>query len=517
MNRAKVLYLPLDDRACNWRVPGMLADITQQLEVVAPPAELLNKMKIPADVDKLWAWVFEQAVQCRYMVASVDMLVYGSILASRLHHKTTAECDRLLENFVRLRTLHPQLKIRAFNLVARVAAYNSSTEDPDYWETHGWDIWRHAFLTDKCQRGHASDEEKAELEKLQNSIPAEYLADFLARRKVDRYVNLRTLDLVESGVFDDLVIPKDDTAEYGYAAMDQQAIAEKVYEKKLMDKVMVYPGADEVGSVLLSRVLTEETGMHPRVYVRYSSLEAPFVVPSYEDRPLHESIRAQLTSAGCILVDTPAESDMMLAVHLQGGKTTEAAFQAHKQVTYHSRGCPHEFFRYIRYYKETYHGTVALADVCFSNGADMEMMEHCLRSGTLDCVDAYGGWNTAMNTTGMVIAHGVVHTYLLRHPSAAGLLDSQRFLARKLVEDWIYQARMYADACAHPEDYYTHPFDAYKLGENEEPVRRIILQKIEEGIRDVLGEDFRGHQILVRNFRFPWGRLFDVDFDIELQ
>lgn len=512
----KVLYIPLDDRACNARFPGLMASIAGECEVVTPPGSMLGQLKIPADTKALWQWMFENAEGCCAAVLSVDMLTYGNLVWSRLHHLTCEEAENQLQHFVKLHEQFPELKIHAINLTARVAAYNHDTEDPDYWATHGRDIWRHSFLSDKVNRGLASDEEKAELAQLAKDIPAEYLQDFLARRKVDRYVNLRTLDLLEDGVFCDLTVPKDDTAEFGYAAMDQKAIAEKILEKKLMHKVMVYPGTDEAGCVLMSRVAAEISGRRMRVYVRYSSLEAPFVVPSYEDRPLHESIRAQITSAGCVLVDTPAESDILLAVHLQGAKNLDATQQLNKDVSYHSRGCSHEFMRYIQYYKETYGGTVVVADVCFVNGADYELVAHLLLSNTVDSVDAYCGWNTAMNTVGLSLSHGIAHAFAKLHEDEKALYTSECYLMRRLSEDALYFLNAYPKIVFTPEKYVALPFDPYLLGDRTEEMKTVVLPMMQDMLDEWFPKGFRGKQVQIENWRFPWKRMFDVDYDVKL-
>lgn len=60
----------------------------------------------------------------------------------------------------KLKEINPNLKIHAFNLVARVAAYNNAHEDPDYWATQGWNIWRYTYLMDMIARNHAGDAEK---------------------------------------------------------------------------------------------------------------------------------------------------------------------------------------------------------------------------------------------------------------------------------------------------------------------------------------------------------------------
>ena len=51
-----------------------------------------------------------------------------------------------------LKKQNPQLHIHAFNLAARVAAYNDNHEDPEYWQEYGYDIWRYTWLWDKKKR-----------------------------------------------------------------------------------------------------------------------------------------------------------------------------------------------------------------------------------------------------------------------------------------------------------------------------------------------------------------------------
>ena len=40
---------------------------------------------------------------------------------------------------------------------------------------------------------------------------------------------------------------------------------------------------------------------------RSSSVYGPFIVPRYEDRPLQEGIKAQITSLGGVVLDAPGE------------------------------------------------------------------------------------------------------------------------------------------------------------------------------------------------------------------
>jgi len=332
----KVLYIPLDERACNYEFPQKLCEMTEDLELLVPSKDNMGCLKKPASVEILWDWLFNHAIDAQYAILSVDTLVYGNIINSRTHHLNNEDCAKRLSRFKKLKQINPELEIYAFNLVARVAAYNNSHEDPDYWESHGWAIWRYTYLTDKIARGDHSQEEIDELAKVKDSIPEDILADFLTRRNVDRTTNLACVDLVSDNIFKLLTIPKDDTAEYGYAAMDQAAIAEKVRERHLTNRVLIYPGADEVGSVLFARIFNRVKQYTPKVYVRYSSTLGPTIVPNYEDRPLHESIKWQITSLGGIVEDCAGASDCMLAVNSPGKYQIESGEQYNKDLTFKS-------------------------------------------------------------------------------------------------------------------------------------------------------------------------------------
>lgn len=513
----KILYVGLDDRPCNYHYPLMLSDICDDIDMIAPPFELMGKLKKAADTDAIWKWLFENVSDADYAILSVDTLVYGNIIHSRIHNRSKEQCDAYMENFRKLKELNPKLEIHAFNLVARVAAYDNDFEDPTYWANYGYAIWRYGWLKDRINRGQDLEGEKEEFEKLSTSIPQEYLKDFLDRRAISRHINHKSVDFTKEGIFERLVVPKDDTAEYGYAATDQAALSKKIYEERIMDKVMVYPGADEVGSVLFARIFNKVKNFTPRIYTRYSSTLGPTIVPRYEDRPLNESIKAQITSLGGVIVDTPMESDMLFAINSPGKFQMESDKQfTNKDLTFSSHINLHEFASFINYYIKAYNKPVALADVTMSNGSDDEMMSYMSNIKLLDKLCAYGGWNTAENTNGMCLAHAVIHAYYETVGFEGGnRLKSEEFCAMKIIEDWLFQA------------------NALHMGERE-VVKRYpgkspyFVADIHDEIANYMGEEvinlidkefagiFKGKNVEISNFRMPWDRVHELHFDIKL-
>lgn len=509
----KILYVPLDERACNYQYPRELAAFTDDIKILTPPLDWMGFCKTPADCEKIWEWLFLNAPDCDYAILSVDTLVYGNIINSRIHHKTQAECLALAERFVRLKECNPALSIHAFNLVARVAGYNSSHEDPDYWQFYGRDIWHCTCLADKAERGCADAAEIKELAALSAKIPHEYLDDFFARRDVDRAVNLRCVELVKENVFDVLTIPKDDTAEYGFAAMDQKAIAQKVRENRLMGRVLVYPGADEVGCVLFARVFCRIKNYMPRVYLRFSSTFGPSVVPLYEDRPLLESIKSQITSAGGVYVDTPMESDCMLALNTPGTHMIESTAQYTKDITFQSHINMHEFLRYITYYHRTFGKAIGIAEVSVANGCENEFMDYALLSGVLELADSVGGWNTAQNTIGTVLAETIVISYYKE--KAVSETRRLAMVERKLhaiTADWLFQSNVLHRFLKETEGR----IDPYALKDHYGEALDFVKAGLNELLAEKFGGRFDGKTIQLENMRFDWDFVFMLNFDVHL-
>ena len=99
--------------------------------------------------------------------------------------------------------------------------------------------------------------------------------------------------------------------------MDQKTVRAKIDEKVLNDRVILYPGADELGMVLVSRAINALENNTPRVYLKYASTLAPQLIPNYEDRSLNETVKYHVMAAGCIAVPSLADADVVMASPLR--------------------------------------------------------------------------------------------------------------------------------------------------------------------------------------------------------
>lgn len=500
-----IIYIPLDERPCNFKFMPMIASGTDY-NILVPPLGLLGQKKTPADVEKLWNWVFQHADSADGAILSIDMLVYGGIIPSRLHSLSVDECKTVLENVRKFRSLNASMKIYAFNLIMRCPSYSSSDEEPDYYEDYGKEIFRSGYINHKSELGICTKEEEQEYKEIMLKLPSEILQDYTDRRKINHEINKLTIDLLKAGTIDFLVIPQDDSSPFGFTAIDQTYLRRYICENNVSLKVYMYPGADEVGMTLFSRMVYEDKALRPNIYVRFSSICSPYVIPLYEDRMLYESIKYHVLSAGGLICESLSDADIVLMVNCPSEQMLEANNQHNKGVQYDVSRNLVEFVEYIDYVINTKHMTCAVADVAFANGGDLELVNNLKQKGLLFKLSSYAGWNTSSNTLGTAITQAFIH-YIY------GSTDFHlNFLGLRYVEDVAY--------CSQVRKQITESFlpdmqlDYFKTDGPKGKVSEIVkneLQKYCEG-----HFDDSHYKIVIQDVYMPWSRMFETGLDLEV-
>lgn len=209
----KVIYLPLDEWPCNYLYPKLLAEITD-LELIVPDKVILGNKKQPADFNNVKSWIMENVSGADYLIVSIDMLVYGGIVPSRIHNLPIEDSEKRLSLLHNIKEENPSIKIFGFNLITRTPSYNNNDEEPDYYETYGSRIFNYGRLTDKQIKEGLGEKEQVELKVIKKGLPAYVLADFLNRRNVNHQINQLAINYVENEIIDHMVIPLDDHSPY---------------------------------------------------------------------------------------------------------------------------------------------------------------------------------------------------------------------------------------------------------------------------------------------------------------
>lgn len=493
----KTLLLPLDERPCNYYYPQMIGASNKEIDLLVPGATLLGDKKQPADTAKIAEFLCNNVADCTNAIISIDTLVYGGLIPSRLHHAKEAELMQRLEVLQKLKELNPSMRIYAFNCIMRTPQYNSSEEEPDYYEDHGFALFRRKYLLDYKERHGLSDEEQAELDNIK--IPQEYINDYETRREVNMLLNMEVVKYLERGIIDFLVIPQDDSSPYGYTAISQKRIIAMVQEKQLDMKAMIYPGADEVALSLLTRAYHDYKNTEPAVYPFYASVLGPSIVPLYEDRPMFESLKSHIRVCKARLVATPQEADFILAINCPG-KFMEDTYNEAFDVTHYTWRNVLDFTMQIKEYVNQGY-KVAVSDSALCNGGDVQLVRYLDQLNVIDKLISYAGWNTNCNTLGTALAQACIGEGINIHN-----------LLYRVIEDTGYQAVVRHDIESN---------DIEKIGADYDNISSHLGQ-IGEIARDRLQKFYNNMNVSKRNpvkiveITHPWKRLFEIGMKIEV-
>jgi hypothetical protein len=471
-----ILLIPLDERPVNIRYPQMIAAMAGA-SIIAPPRALLPDRKQPANRTDLLDWIKQTAPGCDACVLCVETLAYGGLIASRTGTEPAWEVLRWLD--AALPYLPRPLYVS--NVITRISRYDDAVEEPDYWAQHGSRL--HAYSVAVATNPILAEELAAQ-------IRAEHLRDFLTRRARNHAVNLVLLSGAEQ--FDLLVIPSDDTAPQGIQATERAALLTMREQLGLTERVLMYPGADEIGCTLTARLLNRGRAA-PRVYVDYAVPGGAEITAKYEDRPVRETIAGQVQAVGAVLADDPDTADVVLLVNPPSATGQEWAEVDQEQ----ERRTRADALRagVDRAAQHMARGQrVAVADVAYPNGADPIFLDMLFDALPIRDLAAYGAWNTAGNTIGSVLAAACVPVT----DDAA----RQHFLAHRFLEDWGYQLCVRTEMRAIYKEA-----DPARLPE----LSREIAERLQAPLTTLRAH---GLDYALSGVWLPWGRFFEVDFDL---
>lgn len=499
----QILMVPLDERPCNYGFPTIMPKAG--FDILMPPKQIMGLKKRPAKVDKIAEWLLDNAQKSDLMILSMDTLIYGGLIPSRLHYESVQTlCDRgnvILE----LKKRNPSLRIFAFQTLMRCPFYSLSDEEPDYYAIYGSEIHKYGIYTHKKQLEVITEDEEAELERIKNHIPKDVLSDFEGRRAVNIEVLYNTLKMVKDGTIEAFIIPQDDSAPYGYTSMDQAKVRDYLRENGLTLKVPVYPAADDTGLTMLNRAVNDYYGYSPKVFVYYASTKGATVIPCFEDRIIDATVKNQILAAGMTRVYSLSEADILLAVNIGGSMLYDAKKEQYA-LPYDIERNLAEYITQINY-ALSLNKIVAVADVAYPTGADHELLALMRDSGLLLKVHAYASWNTSSNTLGTVLCQSSLYLH------GKDEVGNKQFLLHRYYDDVGYcsHSRTFIDVTAVPDNGCT----VFKLdGETGKCVaaaRKELLRYMNE-VYPELSQYVKDIKV-----SSPWNRTFEMEFILETQ
>jgi hypothetical protein len=484
--------------------------------VQLPPLEIRGNQRRGASQPDVLDWLTTAGQEADAIIASIEYVGYGNLIASRTSDSTTAEVLKRLSVLEHLS--RSGKRVYAFNLITRIPNADDCVEEPLYWGEYGTRLYRYSQLLHRQRLGELASGDKEAMTALERQIPQDVRADWLQRRLRNHTVNLAVLDLLARNHLSFLLLTSDDTADWGLSSYEKSWLENwiSLLSPELVGRLLVHPGADEIGSALVARLISEVHGKRPVVCPVYAIPGGEKIVAPYEDRAVRHTVEGQIRACGAEVGSSPEDADILLGILPPSERRTE--FREEFAAEERNLRQPH----YLRLFQmlggwQRVGRSVALGDVAYPNGADPIAMEILL--SPVSPVDvaklaAYGGWNTAGNTLGTVVAQAVCSLFIGDDP------ERQRahaaFLTHRFLEDYGYQVVIRKEARAFCQKTFgrrdPNPIDPHEVS--------AVCQHIEAGLHRILTQELHPRgigvdwQIAPQSVALPWRRTFEVDFDL---
>lgn len=498
----KIVYIPLDERPCNYDFPYKIFN-DQDFVIIRPPIQLLGFKKVPAKIDELALWLKEACKGSDGLVIALDTLIYGGIVPSRLHHNSIDDLHKRIFLLKEIKEENPNLIIYGFQLIMRCPGYNSSEEEPDYYADYGVNISKWGTLNHLHSLGKISKEEFESSP--YKEIPQEFLDDFLHRREINREVNVLSLELVKEKIIDFFVIPQDDSAEFGWTAIDQEYIRNYIAKNNLYNLVYMYPGADEVGCTLMSRMYLFYQNIKPKIYIKYPSITSGSIIPSIEDRYLDTMVKYHIIVSGGLVATSLAECDGVAFINAPADRMLSSLTDTKegRGMTV-LRNMP-EAMEFIEY-AHLQNKAIIVGDITYGNGSNIEIYHLLSLKNMLFDIASFGGWNTASNSIGSAIAHGykyIVSGKTKKHMS---------YLLTRYIEDIGYcgYVRKHISRNILP-DYPQYSY--YNVLETKGFFSELVQHELEKFISENMPELVGKYKIT--DLYMPWKRMYEIGLTVE--
>lgn len=493
-----ILYVPQDDRPVDYAYTVKTAE-DAGYTVLTPPRQYLSGSNFHGSPDELMNWVETHASEADAMVLSVDSLVYGGLVDSRKHNLDMNTIMNRLKNVESLHSKYGHTPIYVFSTVMRSPWAGGKGVEPDYYLQTGNDIYQLAALQNKADTGTLTPEERSDWFAIMSRVSLEYLQDWYNRRKKNMAVNYRLIDDAKNGVFTYFSLGHDDNS-----AHTQSALEAKYLEMRGKDVPKTafgsFPGADQLGLLLITRANNDFNNYHPKVTIIYPLGGGEKTVPSYDGQAIGKTIAEHIEAIGGTVTDSE-KPDLLLAVNtpLTTSTTESNSFENFPIMLDSTK----EFLGHIESAVKA-DIPVSIVDMAFSNGADNTLVYGLYQDKMMYKVAAYNGWNTASNSVGYGLSQGILSRYM----SESAHKD---MLTTNYLDNWAYQANVRNYLYRMQKSMEVGGLRRYyptEMGELQ-GLAKLELQRYAQTYLEV---DPKTIEVTL-----PWNRLFEVYVDVHKQ
>ena len=497
----KILFVPLDNRPITDKETAAVAE-KLGYDVLVPPEKLLGTRDQHGDPDGLWNWLRENAPGAKAAVVSTDALLYGSLVGSRNHELTQ---EQITERVNRFHTFHkdfPRLPIYGFGTVLRTlltATHSGAGMEPAIYQQNAVKIRDFSVLRDKAEMGLASKKEQRQMQKMQQEIAPAVMEDWTHRHDLNFNANKALIDLTQQNALSFLFLGGDDGAFYSQTHYEMRHLQE--YGKNIgKTKLQITSGADELGMVMLCRAILDDKRDIPFVYTAYNIGKGRDTIPAYCNEKIGDDMDNTIIAAGGMRVPAPERAELVMAVSTNPDGKTGSANNPDNTIKPRKGTMP--FVNMVKDFVGKGY-PVAVADIAYGNGADNALMNELHKAGLQFKLQAYGGWNTATNTTGFLLGTGLLSKWMDKQ-------DREELMLTRYLEDWGYQANVRQSLAG---AVWSQPGYNQKTGDLN-GARAFAAAKGTELLQDFARQNITlpaGLSLAKLHITHPWNRLFECE------
>ena len=506
---SRILFVPLDARPPCLKMTEKMG-LIGNAEVISPPLDLLGNFQQPGQSDKINTWILQQDLKSfDAAIIVIDMIAYGGLVPSRKFLIESPEALARVEILKQIRKKAPELKIYGQNVIMRLAP-NSDGKNEAYREK------LHTWAKISPEKDGVSKDEVLKLEK---EIPVKALADYKLARERNYKTNIKAIDFVKKGYIDYLILSQDDATPKGVHVTDRQNLIAETERLGLTQKIAVQPGADEVSMLLLARALNKHFNYSPKIKAVYSSEKLKTTVMPFEDRPLNVTVSHHIKATGSQEVENEKDADLLFYVFPSRHETGVAEkFAA-------------EIEQKIKAGKKVIVADIdPIGDV---QGGDTGFTEALEKRHLFSELSGYASWNTAGNTIGTALPHGVVFSMaeakLIQNKTLGSKIWTAQswFMINRVMDDYYYHNLVRAKANAFLTGTNKKNSSALMSDSDNQKVEVYALGLLQKHLDDFMKSYFKRPDFSLQkklqcsqpedlSFDLPWNRTFEADIDFKL-
>lgn len=504
----RVLLVPLDNRPAAGQFAQMMGAMAD-VQVVMPPYETLGRFVQPGDPEAILGWLEQQNYDdVSAVIASSDMIAYGSLIASRTNDTSQALAIQRLQRLARIRAKNPKAKFYIFSSIMRLAP--TATRATAAWRLQ---LAKYAELKDQYRREPTVDLKKR-IANLAAKIPTYEVAKYEDARNRSLEVSREAIKMIARKQFDYLIFGQDDAKPYGPHIPETERLRKLTANLYQTGSVYFCEGIDQLGNISLSRALLRKAAWSPKLRIVYSDDAQKTKIANYESKQIQTSVKDQILSSGARIAEGDQEYDYTLYINVPDRR--EQPFEAFQ------KGLTEEIDQGF---------PVAVADINIGRDgtSDAALFDTLNQGDRMFKLLAFAGWNTAGNTLGTTIP--TANIYLLARRLQVDALKRElaqrEFLLHRFVNDYAYhkftrpQAYGMIDASprASREETYGAAFDE---------VNEFVGLDLREHLDQYFEKDFLGKKFYVGTTQYqvselsdvkiflPWPRAYEVRLEFKL-